>query len=186
MKTPAYAKDLLARRRSGERIGLLVVGVHDWEFGRRLAERPNVARLVVPDDALPHALDWSCAVALDCLVGGECLPAVFMAAAVMLSRVGAASVWGEFDDGIWLLEPLSTASRRRTLFASEGPLKPNDLPAAIRNYRERCLLTRTGVYGTPAFDAARAALYDQIFGPLSAKAQAWVAEQHGWPVRRAA
>lgn len=186
MKPPAYAKDLLTRRQSGERIGLLVVGVQDWEFGQRIAERPNVARLVVPHDALPHTLDWSCAVALDCLVGGECPPAVFMAAAVMLSRVGAASVWGDFDDGIWLLAPLSDQARRRTLVATEGPVAPNDLPGAIRNYRERCLLTRAGVYGTPAFDPARAALYETIFGPLAAKAQQWVAEQRGWATRRTA
>ena len=53
MRRPlAYAKDLAARRRNNERVGLVVVAVHDWEAGKWFEGRPEVARLVVPDDLL--------------------------------------------------------------------------------------------------------------------------------------
>ena len=185
MKPLPYAKALRDRRLAGERIGLLVVSVHDWEAGKYLECQPNVARLVVPQDGLPHEFDWSCAVALDCFLLGRCDEAVFYAAALMLRSAKAASVWAEFDDGIWRLAKGSPKWYRHGLIAEEGPIAPEKFAAALRNYRERCLLTRAGVYGTRAFDAARSALFDQIFGPLSAKAQAWVAEKQRCPGRAA-
>jgi hypothetical protein len=177
MKPLPYAKALRDRRHAGERIGLLVVSVHDWEAGKDLESLPNVARLVVPPDGLPHEFDWSCAVALDCLVCGDGAESVFYAAALMLMAARSASVWGLFADGVWLLEQGSPRWYRHGLVATEGPVLPGKLAAALRNHRERALLTRAGVYGTPLFDGARVALFDHIFGPLSAKAQAWVAEK---------
>jgi len=177
MKVVPYSKALRDRRLAGERIGLLVVSVHDWKAGEDFDALPNVARLVVPPDGLPHEFDWSCAVALDCLVCGNGAAPVFYAAALMLMAARAASVWGLFDDGVWLLEPGSPQWYRHGLVATEGPIQQEKLAAVLRNYRERALLTRAGVYGTPMFDVARVALFDRIFGPLSAKAQAWVAEK---------
>ena len=62
MRSPAYAKDLMARRRSGERIGLLVVAVHDWHAGEEFTAHAEVARVVLPPDSLPHevykSLTW--------------------------------------------------------------------------------------------------------------------------------
>lgn len=179
MKHPAYGIPLMDRRRSGERIGLLVVGVHDWKVGQDLEARPNVARVVVPADALPHEFDWSCAVALDCLVCGECNESVFYAAALMLFAAGAASVWGQYDDGVWRLERCSTQMYRHGLFAAEGPFNESEFPRALKTHREYALMVRAGVYGTRLFDAARVAMFDHVFGPLSVKAQAWVAEKRG-------
>ena len=183
MKPLAYINALRERRRAGERIGLLVVSVHDWESGKDLEARANVARLVVPPDGLPHEFDWSAVVALDCLLVGQCQEAVFYASALMLRSASAASVWAEFDDGVWRLDSGSAKWYRHGLVAVEGPVLPSEFPAALRNFRERSLLTRAGVYGTRAFDAARTALFDQVFGPLSAKAQAWVAEKQAARVR---
>lgn len=57
-KSLAYCKALMDRRNAGERIGLLVVGIHDWDAGQEMACRQNVMRVVVPQDVLPHELDF--------------------------------------------------------------------------------------------------------------------------------
>ncbi|MBK8399989.1 MAG: hypothetical protein IPL29_02625 [Propionivibrio sp.] len=51
MRAPAYAKALMARRRRGERIGLLVVAVHDWHAGEEFTAHAEVARVVLPPDS---------------------------------------------------------------------------------------------------------------------------------------
>ena len=101
---PLGGRPLIGRRKAGERIGLLIVAVHDDAAGHALAQRSGTARVQVRVDMLPHELDWSCAVALDCLVLGECAEPVFWATVTMLYAAGAASIWGEFDSGIWRLE----------------------------------------------------------------------------------
>ena len=155
MRAPAYAKNLIARRQRGERIGLLVVGVHDWSAGEELVAQAGVARVVVPADTLPHALDWSCAVALDCLVLGECAEPVFWATVTMLYAAGAASIWGEFDSGIWRLERYVSKATPQGFYCTGEPVQAGALGQALKINREVSLMTRHGVYGTAPYAAAR-------------------------------
>ena len=171
---PAYGHPLLERRQAGERIGLLVVGVHDWRAGREIETRPNVARVVLAEDKLPHELDWSCAVALDCLIVGECADPVFYATALMLFAAGAASVWGEFADGFWRLERGSTKLYPHGLHAADGPFSDRELARRMKIHREWSIMRREGVYGTKPYAQARRALFGTIFLHLANKAMAWV------------
>lgn len=172
----AWGKALIARRKAGERIGLVIVAVHDWDAGAELAARPNTARVVVPEDKLPHELDWSPCVALDVIVMGECAEPAFWAAVTMLYAAGAASIWGCFEDGIWRLERWVSRLFPTGFYAAEGPFPEARLGGAIKRYRDWALMTRAGVYGTKLFDAARAAVFESIFGERSAHVMAWVDE----------
>jgi hypothetical protein len=179
---PANGRPLIGRRKAGERIGLLIVAVHDHAAGNELALRPNTARVQVMIDTLPHELDWSCVVALDCLIVGACRPELFYATATMLYAAGAASIWGEFDDGLWRLARWHSASCPTGFYADDGPIQPNRLGEALAVHRSWELMRSAGVYGTKLFDAARDAEFTQIFGPLAEKAQAWMSQNQ----RRAA
>jgi hypothetical protein len=185
-KPPAFGKALIGRRKLGERIGLLVVAVHDWDAGKELASRSGTARVVVDVDQLPHELDWSCAVALDCLIVGGCAEAVFYATATMLFAAGAASIWGEFEDGIWRLERWPYPGCPSGFLVEDGPVPAARFGTKLAAYRSWALLTRAGVYGTRVFDAARDAEYAKAFGPLAEKAQAWVGEKRGFDQPRTA
>lgn len=185
-KPLAFGKQLIGRRKMGERIGLLVVSLHDWKGGGDLLARPGVAQVVLDVDQLPHECDWSCAVALDCLIVGDVDEAVFYAAATMLFAAGAASIFGQFPDGIWRLERWHSKCCPVGFYAVDGPIAPTAFGRALAVHRDWCLMTRAGVYGTKIYDAARAAVFDQAFGVLSSKAQAWVAEKRGFDVPRAA
>ena len=185
-KPPAFGKQLLARRKLGERIGLLVVGVHDWDAGAELASRSGVARVVMDVDQLPHELDWSCAVALDCLVVGECAEPVFYATTTMLFAAGAASIWGMFADGLWRLERWHSKCCPSGFYAADGPVPASRFGAALKIHRSWSLMIRAGVYGTKLFDAARSAEFAQAFGPLAEKAEAWVAKKRGFVSARTA
>ena len=182
-KPLAYSKALMDRRAAGERVGLLVVGVHDWEAGQEMACRQNVLRVVVPQDAMPHEVDFSPCVALDCLICGRCAEPMFFATAIMLHAAGAASIWGEFDDGVWRLERDASKSNSKGFVAVEGPIQSGALALSVRAYREWALMTSRGVYGTKLFDAARVSLFDKAFGVLSEKAQAWVSGRSQKQVR---
>lgn len=180
-KPLAYGKQLLVRRKLGERIGLLVVALHDWNAGLEMASRPHVARVMLDEGQMPHECDWSPVLALDCLIAGdEVDDAVFYATATMLYAAGAASIWGEFPDGIWRLERWHSKCCPMGFYAEAGPIAPERFGRALAAHRDCSLLIRAGVYGTKLYDAARAAVFDQAFGPLSAKAQAWVAEKRGF------
>lgn len=175
MRAPAYAKDLIARRRRGERIGLLVVGVHDWSAGEEFVAHPGVARVVVADDTLPHELDWTCAAALDCLIIGGSTPE-FFATATMLQAAGAASLWCEQESGIVLIEPF--ASKYFPPFLSTGePVPPALFKRALRKHRHAALILRRGVYGQPLFDDAREAEWVGLFGVGEAAAVALLSER---------
>lgn len=176
-KPPAFGKPLLARRKLGERIGLLVVGVHDWDAGKRLAERSGAVRVVVDIDQMPHELDWSCSVALDCLIVGDCDESVFYAAATMLYAAGAASLWGEFEGGIYRLDRDPSKYSCWGFVCVDGAVGDGGLGRALASYRSWALMRSAGVYGTKLFDAARASEFDKAFGPLAAKAQAWLGNQ---------
>ena len=183
---PAYGRPLIGRRKAGERIGLLIVAVHDEHAGHDYASRPNTARVAVLEDTLPHELDWSCAVALDCLVVGACDVRVFYAAMTMLYAAGAASLWGDFADGIWRLERWPSALATAGFYAADGPVDPARLGAALAAHRAWSLLRGAGVYGTPAFAAARSAEFANAFGPAADKVRSMFDARLGTDIRRAA
>lgn len=152
MRPLAYARGLLARRRNNERVGLVVVSVHDWEAGKWFDGRPEVARLVVPDDLPLAEADWSVALALDVLVCGECPEPAFYAVCDALALAGAASIWGDFADGLWLLERAG-----RAWVAVDGPYSAMKFGAALRLNRLAMLVMRRGMYGSRVFDVVRQA-----------------------------
>lgn len=154
-----YATALAERRRAGERVGLLVVSVNDWEAGKWFEAKPEVGRVVLPADVAVDAADWSICLALDCVVCGAGVDGTFYAVCDALKRCGAASVWGEFDDGISLIEPVG-----RRLVAVDGPYPVNKLGAALRRHRETAMMLGLGFYGSRVFNAARLALIDNVAG----------------------
>lgn len=156
-KLLAYAKDLAARRQSGERVGLLVVAVHDWEAGKWFETRTEVCRVLLPEDVAVGEADWSVALALDCVVCGRADDALFYSVCDALRRNGAASIWGDFADGIWLLEPVG-----KRWLAVEGPYDLGRLGAALRSHRQVMMMLRKGFYGSRVFDAARQAILQSI------------------------
>lgn len=163
-KPLAYSKALVSRRKLGERIGLLVVGLHDWHAGVDLEARSGTARIVLPEDSLPHEMDWAPAVALDCLVVGECQEAVFYAAVTMLHAAGAASLWGSFADGAWRLERYVSKATPQGFYATDGPVPAGKIGQALKMHRDHSLMTRRGLYGTPPYAQARLAVFRNVFG----------------------
>lgn len=184
-KFPAYGKQVLLQRKQGERVGLLVVGLHDWNAGLEIASRSGVARVVVDECDLPHELDWSFAVALDCLVVGEVDDSIRFAAVTMLYAAGAASIWAVFPDGLWRLERWVSPACPHGFYAVDGPIPEARLGRAIDAHRAFGLLTWRGVYGTSLFDAVRAAAFEKTFGPAAAVMQTKLAERHGGRVAQA-
>jgi len=159
-KSPAYARDVVARRHSGERIGLLVVAVHDWQAGKWFEGRPEVARVVVPDDLPLHTARFDCAHALDVLICGAGSAKDFDIVADALTKAEPASVWAEYEDGIWRLEKVG----RIGWSAIEGPFPVQWLARAIQSHRTWGLLRGEGIYGRPVFAAARLAAHAALFG----------------------
>lgn len=154
-KRPAYAIDLLKRRDAGERIGLVLLAVDDWHGGWSLADRPNVARIVAAGDYDIASGDFGCMAGLDVLVCGECQDDRFNAAVRACFAHGAASVWGEYADGVarldpWRMAPGYLAQDRSVPFERFG--------AALVNHREVALLLGDGFYGMAAFDPVRQSL----------------------------
>ncbi len=158
MRRPlAHGKALLARRAAGERVGLLVVAVRDWSAGTWFESRPEVARVVLPDDVPVGAADWSPCLALDCVVCGGCPDEVFYAVCDALQAHGAASVWGEFADGICLIERIG-----RRWVAVEAPLPVASLAPALRRWRQVATGLGLGFYRSRIFDGARQALRREL------------------------
>lgn len=183
---PAYGRPLIGRRKAGERIGLLVVAVHDESAGHDLASRPNAARVAVLEDALPHELDWSCAVALDCIVVGDCSESLFYATVTMLYAAGAATIWRLFDDGLWRMERWQSACCPMGFYAADGPYDGDRLGVALATHRSWALMRRAGVYGTPIFEEARTAEFSRAFGPAAAMVQQRLDAHLGFAMRAAA
>ncbi len=171
---PAKGRALLARRKRGVRIGLLVVALHDDYAGSDYLARSHTAHIQVTEDTLPHELDWSCAVALDCLLVGQCDDAVLYAAATMLYAAGAASIWAEYPDGVWRLERWTAKACPSGFYATDGPVNPSRLGAAIAAHRSWSLMRREGVYGTELFNDSRDDQFDKVFGTLATKAKTWL------------
>jgi len=163
-----YAKAVAERRRAGERVGLLVVAVHDWSAGSWFEGRPEVCRVVLPDDLAVEAADWSVCLALDVVVCGSAGDAVFNAAVRAVLAAGAVSCWGEYSDGLHRL----AAVGRRGVVAVDGPFPPAKLGAVLQAYRPTALALGIGGYGSRVFEATRAAM----FGPLLAELHDSLAE----------
>lgn len=96
-RMPPFGREVLARRKSGQRVGLLVVAVSDWRAGDDWLVRDGVSRVVVPWDFELAAVDWSFARALDVLVvaGGGTPQSRLEAVAVSLSAADLNSLWLE-------------------------------------------------------------------------------------------
>jgi hypothetical protein len=154
-----YAAALSDRRMAGERVGLLVVSVHDWNAGKWFEAKPEVGRVVLPADVAVDAADWSICLALDCLVCGAAVDGTFYEVCDALKRCGAASVWAEMEDGICLIEPVG-----RRWVVIDGPYQLNKLGAALRKHRETAMMLGLGFYGSRVFNAARLALIDNVAG----------------------
>jgi len=155
----AHAKAVADKRAAGERIGLLVVSVHCWKSGTWFDGRPEVCRVVLPEDLPVEQADWSLALALDVLVCGRAVDGTFFAALDALANAGAASVWAEFDDGIWLMERAA-----RLWVAVDGPFFVAKLGAVLREHRSVMMLLRRGFYGSRIFNDARRAILSQTLG----------------------
>lgn len=157
----AYAKAVAERRRNGERVGLLVVAVHDWNAGKWFEASPEVCRVMLPADLAVDEADWSVCLALDVVLTGAANDEVFFSAVRSAIAAGAVSCWGEFADGVHRLAVIG----RQTVVAVEGPFPINKLGAALRAFRSDALALRIGGYGSRVFDAVRTA----TFGPLLAE-----------------
>ena len=160
-KALAYGKDLAARRRNNERVGLLVVALHDWDAGKWFEGRPEVARVLLPDDVLVADADWSVCLALDVLVCGEVPDALFYAACAALEKAGAASVWGDFSTGVCLIERVG-----QRFVAVDGPYPVEKLGAALRQHRSAAILLRLGMYASRVYDGARQAMLAPFLAAL--------------------
>lgn len=159
VRKPAHAAALLKRREEGYRVGLLLVSVDSWQGGWYFEDRPNVARIVAPDDFDIADGDWRCVAGLDCLVCGDAGHDRFDAAVLACLRSGAASVWGEYHEGIVRLESWPHAP---FFLAAEGSVPPDRFAARLAAFRETALLLQDGFYGLDAFRPARAALLERL------------------------
>ena len=158
-RSPAYAREVSGRRQSGERIGLLVVAIHDWKAGKWFENRPEVARVVIAQDQPLNAIRFECAHALDVLLCGSGSTKDIDQVATALAKAEPASVWAEYQDGIWRLEYAS-----REWLAVEGPYPIQWLGRAIQTHRTWCLMRGEGIYGRPVFAEARLEAYRAVFG----------------------
>ena len=149
MRPLAHGRALEARRAAGERVGLVVIAVHDWKDGLWYDGRPEVARVVLPADLQVQEASWAPFMALECAVtGGD--EATFYAVCAALETHGAASIWGAFADGFHRLE------RGVNLWnAVDGPYPPEKLGAAVRNYRALATVLSHGFYRSRIFDSVR-------------------------------
>jgi hypothetical protein len=151
-KSLAYSRALTERRSRRERIGLVVVSLHDWEAGKWFEGRAEVARLVLPADVPVDAADWSVCLACDVLLCGSAPDAVFYGACDALEKFGAASLWGDFENGIYRIERCG-----KSWISDDGPFAVAKLGGAMREFRVRAMCFRIGMYGSRMFDSAREA-----------------------------
>lgn len=160
----AYAKAVAERRRSGERIGLLVVSLHGWDDGKWFEGSPEVCRVMLPADTAVEDADWSLCLALDVLLCGPAPDGVFNAAALACLQHGAVSCWGEFADGVHRL----AATRRGSLLAVDGPFPIRKLGAVLNAFRPAAIALGIGGYGSKIFDTVHAALFGDLLVELRA------------------
>ena len=155
---PAWAHPVMEKKLAGERIGLLLVSVDEWYGGAQFADRPNVSRICALEDFDIAAGDWSVVAGLDVLVCGDCPAERFALAAVACLCSGAASVWGEYSEGVFRLELWRVAPYVVTV----GPCIPfSQFGSALAAYRETAMLLQEGFYGMEAFQPMRGALLER-------------------------
>jgi hypothetical protein len=122
------------------------------------ADKPNVARICALEDFEIGRGDWSVCAGLDCLVCGDCSAERFALAAVACLCSGAASVWGEYTEGVFRLDLWRVAP----YFVTTGPAIPFErFGTALASYRETAMLLQEGFYGSAAFQPVRAALLER-------------------------
>lgn len=152
-RAPAYARELMARRAEGQRIGLLLVSVDDWKGGWYFEDRPNVCRVVCPPDFDIAGADFSVAEGCDVLVCGEGAAQRLDMATLACLSAGAASVWGEYNDGLW--RTTFWPHEAPFLLCEEGPVAFADFAAKLAAFREVQILLGAGYYGKPMFRPVR-------------------------------
>ena len=165
LKMLAYARDVLAMRDRGERIGLLVLAVHDWSAGKWLAGKPNVARVVVPEDTPPEGCDLSLVFGLDVLVCGVDSPAFDMAVRGALAY-RAASVWIETRDGFQRVEVMP-ASR---VIVGYEVVTPGSFAQVLASRRDLMLAMGDWPFDQPAYASLRATVLARVLGQAQAEA----------------
>jgi hypothetical protein len=162
---PAYARKLLERQAAGEPVRLVILVLRDWSACKLMEERAGVVRLVMPPDAEVADLDLSMLFGLDVLVIGEAATdADFLSVLRLALASGAGSVWGDYDEGLFRVEPCG-----RGVLAKDHAAHPDavlDLLPALRLGR---LLMRDGVYGSELFREARLAAVGEVFGARMAE-----------------
>lgn len=161
MRLPGYAKALAEYRATGKPLDALVVSIHDWDDGYWFDHVPTVKRLVIPEDLPVVEVDWAPVTTADVILCGGS-DSDFYAAAQLVRAAMAASVWGQFADGFWLLEAWPYGSKS---IATAGPFAERELLNEIRCNRDVALMQGAGVYGLPLFREARVRLWGRAFGP---------------------
>lgn len=159
-RLPAYAYDVLQKRQEGKRIGLLLVSVDDWKGGWYLADKPNVCRIVCPPDLDIAAGDFSVAEGCDVLVCGESAVERLDMATLACLSAGAASVWGEYNDGLWRTS--FWPHEAPYLLCEDGPVSYAAFAAHLANFREISILLEAGHYGKPMFRPVRMAMLARL------------------------
>lgn len=163
-KLLAFSRELIAKRKSGDRVGLLVISLHCWRSGLWFEERPEVARLVLPPDVAVAEADWSVCLALDVVLCGAAVDGVFNDAVRAVVGAGAVSAWGEYADGLYLLSVLPSGS----VVAVGDAVPAARLGGALRSYRSAALALRLDGYRSRVFDAARTAMFAPLLSDLQA------------------
>lgn len=164
-RPPGYARELLAKRQEGKRIGLLLVAVDDWEGGWYFRDKSNVSRIVCMPDLDIAAADFSVAAGVDCLVCGEAAAGRLDAATLACLAAGAASVWGEYNDGLWRTTYWPHWSPH--VLCEDGPVSPAEFSARLATFRETAILLQDGFYGQPMFRSVREGMLER-FGLMEA------------------
>lgn len=159
-RPPAYARELLAKRQEGKRIGLLLVAVDDWDGGWYFRGKPNVCRIVCPQDFEIAGADFAVAAGVDVLVCGDGDVARLDAATLACLAAGAASVWGEYSDGLWRTTYWPHWAPH--VLCEDGPVPVEAFAVWLAAFREREVLTESGFYGQPMFRPVRDGLLARL------------------------
>lgn len=159
-RMPGYAREILEKRAEGRRIGLLMVAVDDWNGGWYFRGKPNVERVVCPEDFDFSGADFSVASGCDVLVCGEGAPERLNLATLACLSAGAASVWGEYNDGLW--RTTFWPHEAPYLVCEEGSVSYADFAAKLAAFREREILLEAGGYGKPEYRPVRMALLARL------------------------
>lgn len=161
MKRPAFARALSEQIAAGRPVPLVVLSIHDWSAGKMMADRPGVVRLVVAPEVAVAESDLSLLMGLDVLIvgGADADNADFHAAQRLALAAGAASVWAEYDYGLWRVEPCG-----RSVMALEEVAHIDALLDRLPAVRVAHLLTGHGPFNGKMFREARLAAFGSVFG----------------------